>query len=191
MEYHRINLLWLLRNRIRYHFWLGWFSFLFAKLFSRITGIPTIVSELSIVLIRDNKTVDYGVVGYRIVTTVGISFLINDWIDDTNNITEMQYHASGTGNIASDDVTDTDLELEATTITDRVGSTKSQPLTNAIRLVGTQTFTGSATIVEHGIFSSITEGAGVLWDRTVFTGIDVIANDQIQFTYQCTLLPVV
>lgn len=178
---------WKLRNSIRWAFIWGLIANWLARLFSRITKIPTITAELEALLIRaDGQRVNYGVVGRRYVTDDGVAFLVDDWDDDSTDITNMNYHASGTDNTAENQ-TDSDLGAEATSVTDRVAGTKSQPAAYQLRSIGTQSFTGSAAIVEHGLFSVITESAGVLWDRTVFTVINVGNGDSIQWTYTCTL----
>jgi len=170
---------------------LGWLANTIAKLFSKLTGIPTITAELRAKLIKANgQIIDYGVVSYRVVTDVGVGFLVDDWDDDTTDITTMNYHGCGTTNTAENQ-TDTALAAESTTVLNpdntRATGTKSQPAANQLQSVGTLTFDGAAAIVEHGLFSSATVGAGVLWDRSIFSTINVASADSIQFTYTCTL----
>lgn len=181
------GLAWRLRNTLRWSFILGWLAVTAARLFSWLTGIPTLTSDLAIRLIRaDGSVVDFGIVGYRVVTTAGVAFLVDDWDDNTTDLTTMNYHASGTGTTAENS-SDTALETEATSVTDRATGTKSQPAANQLRSVGTQSFTGSAAITEHGLLSSATEGSGTLWDRTVFSAINVTNGDSIEHTYTCTV----
>ncbi|NIP93596.1 MAG: hypothetical protein GWO24_09115, partial [Akkermansiaceae bacterium] len=63
----------------------------------------------------------------------------------------------------------------------------TQPAYNQLQTVGTQSFTGSAAITEHGLLSVITEGSGVLWDRHTFSAINVANGDSIQWTYTATI----
>jgi hypothetical protein len=42
-------------------------------------------------------------------------------------------------------------------------------------------------VTEHGIFSQAATGGGTLWDRSVFSAINVVSGDSIQFTYTCTV----
>lgn len=178
---------WRVRNWLRFNFVFGWLANVAAKGFSALTGIPTITAALHGRLIRaDGTVIDHGVLGYRVVTSAGVGFLVDDWDDDTTDITTMNYHASGTDNTAENS-SDTALGAEATTVTDRATGTKSQPAANQLRSVATQAFTGTAAIVEHGLFSVVTESSGVLWDRTVFAAINVGNGDSIEFTYTCTL----
>lgn len=181
------GLLWHLKNRLRVSYILGWLMVTLAKVFSKLTGIPTLTSQLSIRLIKaTGEIINYGVVGYRVVTSAGVAFLVDDWDDDTTDITNMNYHASGTDNTAENS-SDTALGAESTTITDRATGTKTQPSANVLQSVGTQSYTGSGAIVEHGLLSVVTEGSGTLWDRTVFSTINVGNGDSIEFTYQCTI----
>lgn len=178
---------WRIRNTIRWAYLWGWFVNLLARAFSALTGIPTLTAELRAVVIRaDGQRINYGVLGYRVVTDAGVAFLVDDWDDDTTDITDMNFHASGTDNTAENS-SDTALGAEATTVTDRATGSKDQPSANILRSIGTQSFTGAGAIVEHGLFSVVTESAGTLWDRTVFTVINVGNGDSIQWTYQCTL----
>ena len=178
---------WRLRNRLRPAYVWGWLCNLLAVLFTQVTGIPTITSELRVRLIRaGGQVLDFGVVDRRLVTQYGVGFIIDDWDDDTTDITTMNYHASGTGTTGASN-TDTALETEATSVTDRATGSKTQPAYNQLQTVGTQSFTGSAAIAEHGLLSSATEGAGVLWDRHTFAAINVGSGDSIQWTYTATI----
>ena len=55
------------------------------------------------------------------------------------------------------------------------------------RSSGTVTFDASAAITEHGLFSQAATGGGTLWDRTVFSAINVVSGDSIAFEYSVTL----
>ena len=182
---------WRTRNALRLGFLWGLFCNWLAWRFSALTGIPTLIAELSVAVITHDGAgkpvrVLYGVVSRRVVTSAGVGFIVDDWDSSATDITTLNYHACGTGE-NSESSGDTSLQTEATTITDRATGTKSQPAANQLRSVGTQTFTGSGTITEHGLFSVVTESSGVLWDRSVFTGIAVGSSDFIEWTYTCTL----
>jgi len=157
-----------------------------AKGVAGLTGIPVLTSELRAVLRRaDGSVVNYGVIARMVVTDVGVGFLVDDWDDDTTDITTMNFHACGTG-VGAEAAGDTALGTEATSITDRATGAKSQPAANQLRTVGTQTFTGAGAITEHGLFSVVTESSGVLWDRSVFAEVNVGDTDSIQWTYTAT-----
>ena len=178
---------WRIRNRIRPAWLWGWFCNRLARLFTRVTGVPTITSRLEVTVFRANgQVLDLGVADRRLVTQNGVGFIIDDWDDDTTDITDMENHASGTGTTGAAN-TDTALETEATTITDRVDGTATQPAYNQLQSVGTQSYTGSGAITEHGLLSVLTEGSGVLWDRHTFSAINVANGDSIQWTYTATI----
>jgi hypothetical protein len=187
----RAPLSWRLRNTLRSGFVLGWLAVLAAKTFSKLTGIPTITSELRALLIRaDNTRVDYGIVSYRVVTDAGVAFLVDDWDNNGQDMTTMNYHGCGTGTNA-EAVGDTALQTESTTILNpdstRATGTRSQPAANQYRTVGTPAFDGAGAITEHGILSQSATGGGTLWDRSQFSAINVASGDSIQFTYTCTI----
>lgn len=180
---------WRIKNTLTAIYLWGWFVNWLAVKFHKLTGVPVIISQLAARHIKaDGQVIDYGVICRRLITTDATEFLVDDWHNDATDITNMNYHASGTGTTAAAN-TDTALETEATTVTDRIAGTKSQAVANALETVGTQAFTGSAAITEHGLLSVITEGSGVLWDRHTFTAINVANGDSIQWTYTCTISP--
>ena len=125
--------------------------------------------------------IDLGLIGARSVTTAGVAFLVDDWDDDSQDITTMNFHAGGTG-VVAENVADTTLGTEVET---REAGTKSQPAANQLRSVATHTFSGTFAITEHGLLSAST--AGTLWDRTVFSAINVVSGDASEYTYTCTV----
>lgn len=128
--------------------------------------------------------IDLGLLGKRVVTDTGVAALVNDWDDDSDDITLFNFHDSGTSSTA-EAASDTNLIAEAGPTT-RATGTKSQPSANIIRSVGTIAYTGTLAIVEHGLFSTAARTTDLLWDRTVFSTINVVSGDSIQFTYDCT-----
>lgn len=185
------GLVWHLRNRLRRGYWLGWFYVQLAKIFSQLTGIPTITSELALRLFKANgRIIDYGVVSYRVVTDVGVAFLVDDWDANGQDISTMNFHGVGTGTTA-EAVGDTALVTESTTALNpdstRATGTRSQPAANQYRTVGTLTFDASAAITEHGILSQAATGGGSLWDRSVFSAVNLASGDSLQSTYTCTV----
>lgn len=182
---------WLIKNTLRWSFIWGWLVNNIAKLFSKVTGVPTITSELEVTHIKANgDVIHYGVVGRRVVTNTGVAFLVDDWDDDSQDITDMHFHGCGTGAVA-ENAADAALGAESDAILNpnntRATGVEDQPAANQLRTVGTLIFDGGGAITEHGIFDQAATGGGVLWDRTVFGAVNVVALDSIQFTYVCTI----
>lgn len=185
------GLRWKLKNTLRWSYFWGWLVNMLAILFSKVTGVPTITSVLEGRLIRaDGQVINYGVLSRRVVTDAGVAFLVDDWDSSAVDITDLHFHGCGTGTTA-EAAGDTALVTESTTALNpdstRATGTESQPAANQLRTVGTLTFDASAAITEHGIFSQAATGGGTLWDRSVFSAINVVSGDSIQFTYTCTV----
>jgi hypothetical protein len=188
---------WTLRNVMRPSYIWGAISVAFAKLFSKITDIVTITSEVRAWHLRDGVWTDLGVLGQRCVTTAGVNWLVDCFQDADHtpaDIYLMKFHGVGIGT-AAEAVGDTALATECTTQYDtdntRPTGTVAEGATNNIyRSVGTVvfTYTGGATtaITEHGLFNQAANSGGTLWDRTVFAAINVVNTDTIAFTYQAT-----
>ena len=177
---------WRLRNTLRRTYAWGWLANTAAKGFSKLTGIPTVTAELSAVGHIGGQMVHYGVLSHRVVTTVGVNFLVDDWDDDSTDITTMNFHASGEDNTA-ENVADTSLGDEGPVAAAAVAGVKSQPTANQLQSTATQSYTGTNAIVEHALRSALATGTGVLWDRSVFAVINVADGDSIAWTYTCTV----
>ncbi len=128
---------------------------------------------------------DYGVVGRRSVTNAGVTYMRDDFNNNAGSadITNFKHHASGSSS-TGENVTDTALGAE-TPESRTLGTQGTGAGTNTYVATGTITYAGARAIVEHGLFSGST--AGTLWDRTVFSVINVAASDSIQFTYTLTI----
>ncbi len=117
---------------------------------------------------------------FGIVTTVGVNFMASDFASGgvTPTISGFKFHDSGIGTTAAV-IGDTDIET--TDAEARVSGTPSNPSANQYRTIGTIAYTTTKAITEWGLFSVIT--GGTLWDRRVFSAINVVNGDSIQFTY--------
>lgn len=131
---------------------------------------------------------DLGVLSNRVVTTAGVGFIVDAW-QNSVELENMKYHGVGTGTNA-EAASDTALQTESTTILNpdstRATGTQSEASATAIQSVATVTFDGSGAITEHGILSQSATGGGVLWDRSIFSAINVVNGMTIVFTYTCT-----
>lgn len=119
-----------------------------------------------------------------IVTTAGVNYMASDFASGgvTPTISGFKFHDSGTGTVAAA-VGDTALGTPAGPA--RVSGTPTNPTANQYRSVATIPYTATLAITEWGLFSAST--AGTLWDRRVFTAVNVVNGDSIQFTYTLTV----
>lgn len=159
-------------------------------LFARAMGVPVMVSVLRAkVRTASGEWIDYGILSTRVVTTAGVNFIV-DAFQNLVELEAMKYHGVGTGTTA-EAAGDTALVTESTTVlnpdsTRATGTTIEGASGNIYRTVGTPTFDGAAAITEHGIFNQAATG-GTLLDRSVFSAINVVSGDSIQFTFDLTL----
>jgi len=117
-----------------------------------------------------------------IVTTAAVNYLAADFLAaSSNRINAFKYHDCGTGTTAAA-IGDTGLVTPAGVT--RVAGTDTNPSAGQYRSVATISFTGNAAITEWGLFSAST--SGTLWDRRVFSAINVADGDSIAFTYTVT-----
>ncbi len=149
------------------------------------------VSRLHATVFRaDGRIEPLGLLSTKLVTDAGVAFLVDDWDNNGQDLTTLNFHGCGTGTNAENQ-TDTALQTESTTALNpdstRATGTRSQPAANQYRSVGTASFDAGAAITEHGIFSQAATGGGTLWDRSVFSAINVVSGDSIQFTYTATV----
>jgi hypothetical protein len=164
----------------------------FSNIFHRLRGWKEelahirkygITSELRATLfkVKTSKRYSLGVLSRRSVTTAGVNFMV-DAFQNATEIETFNFHDCGTGG-TTENVTDTVMQTPYGGA--RATGTQSEPAANQYRTVGTIAFTGTLAIVEHGIFSA--SSAGTLWDRSVFSAINVVNGDSIQFTYTLTV----
>ena len=166
-----------------------------ADLLDRITRSLVIESSLALVHIhsdeRSGRRVadDYGVVSRKVITTAGVNYLAADMNGGANDINLFKYHGIGTGTTA-EAVGDTALVTESTTALNpdstRATGTGSNPSANIYQSVGTNTVDASVACTEHGLFTQAATGGGTLWDRSVFSVVNLASGDSLQSTYAVT-----
>jgi len=153
-------------------------------------GVPTHYGALWGRIIRgDGTTVDLGLMSLRVVTTVGVGYIV----DAFQNLVEaenMRFHGFGTGTTA-EAVGNTALVTELTTQYNpdntRPTGTQTEAAANIYRNVATLSpdSGGTIAVTEHGVFSAAT--GGVLLDRSVFSAVNLVAGtDSLQTTYDLT-----
>lgn len=174
---------WKVRNTTRPAFVWGLIANLAARLFGRVTGLPVIRTKLSARLFRaDGKVIDYGVLSRRVVTTAFVNFLVDQMQAETSEWGDFKFHDSGVGTTAAvigdTDIETTDAESRAT------GSQTEGASANIYKSVGTIAYSSTKAITEHGLFSQVT--GTTLLDRSVFSAINVVDGDSIEFTFEYT-----
>lgn len=169
-------------NRLRFNFWRGYFAVQSAKRLSAL-GFVAMTSELSAKLIKaDGSVINLGALGYRVVTTAFVNFVVDQLQTETSVFGDFKYHDSGVG-VTAEAIGDTGIET--TDGESRATGTQTESASNAYRSVGTISYTTTKAITEHGLFNDPT--TGTLMDRTVFSVINVVNGDSIQFTYTLTI----
>lgn len=164
-----------------------------ATWFGRRCGVATMYGRLSHRVIRgDGRVQEYGIAGYKVVTTAFVNYLV-DALQADQAFESFKYHGWGTGGSA-EAVGNTGLTTEFTT----------EYVTNSTRETGSQTEGASANIyrtvatfdpdsgttlavTEHGVFLAAT-GATTLMDRTLFSAINLVVadGDTLVSTYDLT-----
>lgn len=177
------GLRWQLSNYLRWPFIKTLLGVLVARAMARGLGIATAYGKLEAVLIKANgERINYGLLSCRVVTTAFVSFVVDQLQTETSVFGDFKFHDSGVGTTA-ENVADT--AIETTDAESRATGTQTESAANAYRSVGTISYTTTKAITEHGLFNDVT--AGTLMDRSVFSAINVVNGDSIQFTYTLTI----
>jgi hypothetical protein len=134
-------------------------------------------------------TEEYGLVASKLVTTAGVNYLATQLRNQA--IAVLNYHAIGTGTGAEatgDTALGTEWVAGDYTGGARATGTQSNPSANVMRTVGTNTklSAGTSAVTEHGIFTVATVATATLWDRSVFSAVNLAQNDSLQSTYDGT-----
>jgi len=131
----------------------------------------------------DGSVINYGLVSTRVVTTAFVNFVVDQLQTETSEFGDFKYHDSGVGTTAAavgdTDIETTDEESRAT------GTQIEGASANIYKSVGTISYTTTKAITEHGLFSQST--GTTLMDRHVFSAINVVNGDSIEFTYELTV----
>jgi hypothetical protein len=179
------------RERNQRHLWRG----LRTAMAARALRVPTMYGAVYHTVLRgDGTLVPLGLASMRVVTTVGVNFLV-DALQGTVEPEILRFHGWGTGNTA-EAIGNTALVTELTTqynpdSTRPTGTLAEGASANIFRTVATLTpdSGGVIAVVEHGIFSQAATGGGTLLDRSVFAAInlDSANGDSLQTTYELTI----
>lgn len=179
----RAPLAWQLSNRVNWKYIKGWLAEYVLAPLAKQSGVLVSLGKLEAVLIKaDGTRVNYGVLSRRVVTTAFVNFVVDQLQTETSVFGDFKFHDSGVGTTAENA---SDTAIETTDGESRATGTQTESAANAYRSVGTISYTTTKAITEHGLFNDVT--AGTLMDRSVFSAINVVNGDSIQFTYTLTL----
>lgn len=195
----RINaILWRLKNlpaHLRYE-WAKDKAAVKALMPAILGGRLGCEGSLGVRVIRANGTVeDYGIVSRRVITRNGVDLVVKDFGGVAgNDVGDFNFHGLGSG-VAAEASTDAALGAEFTTQLNpdntRATGVKSNPASSGdsffYRTVGTSIFDAAVAVTEHGLFNQAATGGGVLFDRSVFSVINLSSGDGFQSTYTLTM----
>lgn len=158
---------------------------------ARALGLPHFYGALYLDLHRaDGRTEHLGLASLRVITTAGVTRIVDGLQSSATDLSLWRFHAFGTGGTA-EAVGDTALVTELTTqyATDNTRPTGSQTEASATvyRTVGTLDPDANVAITEHGVLTQAATGGGTLLDRSLFSVVNVdAAGDTLQATYDAT-----
>jgi hypothetical protein len=126
----------------------------------------------------------------HVVTTAYAEFVAAQMITETSAFGDFKYHHSGEGT-GNENVADTGLGTPREDARD-VGTQVQGASAVGYKSVATTTYTNTYAITEHGLFNTAGAGGppvtgGVLMDRSKFAAINVVATNQIEWTYEITI----
>lgn len=159
---------------------------------AKLLKLPVHYGSLYLTVVKaDGTRIPLGLVGHKVVTTVGVTKIV-DFLraNDVTTGQNFKFHGIGTGSGAEaigDTALGTELTTEYNPDSTRPTGSQTNNGANVYRTVGTITVdaTPGAAIREHGIFSA--SSAGSLLDRTVFAAITLSSGDSIAATYDLTV----
>lgn len=177
------DLAWKIANYTRPAFIKGWLAAHVAAPIARRFGLAVMYGKLEAVLRRaDGSVIRYGVLDYRVVTTAFVSFVVDQLQTESSLFGDFKYHDAGVGTTAA---AVGDTTIETTDGESRATGTQTESSATVYQSVGTVSYTTTKAVTEHGLFNDAT--TGTLMDRTVFSAINVVSGDSIQFTYSLTV----
>ena len=146
----------------------------------RPLGIAPMTATLSMRVFRDGQVTDLGIVSTHAVTDVFVQALVDALQASVAAFSNYKYHDSGESD-TDEEVTDTVLWLPTGEARD-TGTQTEGASANVYRSIATHTYAGTFAITEHGLFNAAS--GGTLMDRSIFTAVDVVTGNSIEFTYQ-------
>jgi len=125
----------------------------------------------------------------KVVQDAFVEFIVDQLITETSVFGDFKYHHSGIGTgveSAADGALGTPKEDAR-----NVGTQIEGASANIYKSVATTTYTDTWAITEHGLFNTAGTGGppvtgGIMMDRTKFAAINVVATNQIEWTFTIT-----
>jgi hypothetical protein len=149
-------------------------------------------THLSAKHFRRDRLYDCYDLGSGVITIGFVNALVSTAVTPANNpFATYHFHDSGTGTTAATDG-DTALQTQAGPATRATGTiTNAQTATTGnhtakLQDQGTISYTSTLAITEWGLFDQAAQG-GNLCDRRVFSALNVVSGDSIQFSWQCSI----
>lgn len=133
--------------------------------------------------IRAGEVIGYQEIRNKVITTAFVTALV-DAFQAAAYVNNWKYHASGTGTNA-EAIGDAALQTPIAEVRD-AGTQEEGATANIYKSVATHTYAGTFAITEHGLFDAA--AVGVLADRSVFSAVNVVPGDRIEFTFQMSLV---
>jgi hypothetical protein len=156
---------------------------------------PAIAVLMIVNLVKTGHLSPLAIPMLGLITDAGLNFLAVAYTVDAagTDIFNMKFHDSGTGSTAAAQ-TDTTLQTQAGPATRATGvNTQTQSASGTgsttpaiVQSVGTIAYTTTLAITEWGLFSQAAQG-GTMWDHRIFSAINVVNGDSIQFTYSLSI----
>ena len=133
-----------------------------------------------------NLKKDLGIVGVKSVT-LEFAKLLADGLGAYASSTLTTFNAHGQGDGSTAEGTG-DVALANQRGGRVVGSQTHGATSNIYRSLGTIAATASYTVIEHGLFDTTGAASDRLMDRTVLASFVVATNDEVQWTYDLTIV---
>ena len=134
---------------------------------------------------EDNWT-NYGIVSQKKVTDAFANYIVDALQTTDGQMNTFRWHAFGEST-AAESAADTLLTAETTQV--RVIGTSTEGASSYIwSSVATMTFQAACTVGEHAVFNSSGLSTGTMMDRSMFDGLPMSSGDQMQYTYQLSVV---
>ena len=156
---------------------------------ANLLNIPTFYGVLTAKKVAaDGVVTDYGIISLKSVTSAGVMEVTDEMaasVAGSSDLSDFAHHGIGTGTDA-EAVGDTTLGTEVETrVQDTADRASSASGNNAqYETIATHSATAARAVTEHGLFTAST--GGVLFDRSVFSVINLASGDSLTTTYQAT-----